>query len=218
MSPARRFVLLLVAVLAGALTWAALSEPMAQAQDSKSAPDAELSYATFAGGCFWCMEGPFDKLDGVVSTISGYAGGELRNPTYEQVSSGATGHTEVVQIAYDDKRVTYEQLLEVFWRNIDPFAVNRQFCDAGPQYRSAIFFHDESQRVAAQTSKAKTAERFEGQSIATEISALNDSFYPAEDYHQDYYLKNPIRYRYYRGSCGRDGRLEEVWGKPDQVH
>ena len=217
MSAMRRIVLLLVAALAGGLTWTVLPKPMtqAQAQEPKSNPGTELSYATFAGGCFWCMEGPFDKLDGVVSTTSGYAGGELRNPTYEQVSRGGTGHAEVVQIAYDATRVSYQQLLDVFWRNIDPFAVNRQFCDAGPHYRSAIFFHDERQRDAAQASREQVAQRFAGQSIATEIASLDDSFYPAEEYHQDYYLKNPIRYRYYRGGCGRDDRLEEIWGKSD---
>lgn len=175
-----------------------------------------VHYATFGGGCFWCMEPPFDALDGVLSTTSGYAGGREKSPTYAQVSSGRTGHVEVVQIAYDPERVSYAQLLDVYWRNVDPFAVNRQFCDAGPHYRSVIYWHDEAQRDAATASRAAVAERF-GQPVATEITALNASFHPAEEYHQDYYRKNPIRYRYYRNGCGRDRRLEAIWGKPDQA-
>jgi peptide-methionine (S)-S-oxide reductase len=166
--------------------------------------------ATFAGGCFWCMEPPYDKLDGVISTISGYAGGKTKNPTYEEVSRGTTGHTEVVQVTYDPKKITYEKLLEVFWRNIDPLTPNRQFCDIGSQYRSAIFYHDENQKRLAEESKKALSKRFK-EPIVTEIVAYTE-FYPAEDYHQDYYTKNPLRYKYYRYNCGRDQRLEALWG------
>ena len=171
-----------------------------------------LAKATFAGGCFWCMEPPFDKIDGVISTTSGYIGGKTRNPTYDQVSAGSTGHTEAVQIVFDASKVSYAQLLEVFWRNIDPVAVNRQFCDAGSQYRSGIFYHDEEQKRLAEESRTNLLSRFP--KIATEITAA-DTFYPAEDYHQDYYEKNPVRYKFYRANCGRDRRLEQLWGKTD---
>jgi peptide-methionine (S)-S-oxide reductase len=166
--------------------------------------------ATFAGGCFWCMEPPYDEIAGVLSTISGYAGGTKKNPTYEQVTSGTTGHAEVVQITYDPNKVTYEKLLEVFWRNIDPLTANAQFCDHGSQYRSAIFYHDEAQKRLAEKSKQAVQQRFK-EPVATEIVPARE-FYPAEDYHQDYYKKNPIRYKVYRYSCGRDQRLEELWG------
>ena len=172
---------------------------------------ADAAVATFAGGCFWCMEPPYDKLPGVLSTTSGYIGGHVANPTYRQVSSGGTGHTEAVQVRYDPSRVDYATLLEVFWRNIDPLTANRQFCDAGSQYRSAIFFHDAEQERLARASLAAVDARFE-QPIVTEIAPAT-RFWPAEDYHQDYYEKNPVRYKYYRWSCGRDARLEEVWGK-----
>jgi peptide-methionine (S)-S-oxide reductase len=177
---------------------------------SPSAAPAATAKATFAGGCFWCMEPPFDKLDGVSSTISGYAGGKKKNPTYEEVSSGRTGHTEVVQITYDPKKISYEKLLEVFWVNIDPLTPNRQFCDVGSQYRTAIFYHDENQKRLAEESKKALGKRFK-EPIVTEIVAYSE-FYPAEDYHQDYYTKNPLRYKYYRYSCGRDERLEALWG------
>ena len=179
---------------------------------SQSTGGAETAKATFAGGCFWCMEPPFDKLDGVVSTISGYTGGTKKNPTYEEVSAGKTGHAEVVQITYDPKKITYEKLLEVFWRNVDPLTPNRQFCDVGSQYRTAIFYHDETQKRLAEESKKALSKRFK-EPIVTEIVAASE-FYPAEDYHQDYYTKNPLRYKYYRYSCGRDQRLEALWG-PD---
>jgi peptide-methionine (S)-S-oxide reductase len=171
----------------------------------------EVALATFAGGCFWCMEPPYDKLDGVISTTAGYAGGVERNPTYQEVAGGRTGHAEVVQVAYDPARVTYDELLRVYWRNIDPFAVDRQFCDVGAPYRSVIFYHDERQRAAAETSLAELAQRFDAP-IATRIQPVGDTFHAAEDYHQDYYLKNPLRYRYYRHGCGRDRRLEQIWG------
>lgn len=176
---------------------------------------ADIAYATFAGGCFWCMEKPFDDLPGVMSTTAGYAGGSEKSPNYESVSSGRTGHAEVVQVAYDPRRVSYAELLSVFWKNIDPFAVDRQFCDAGPQYRSAIFYTNAEERAAAEAARAALATRF-GKPIATEIAPLNGSFTAAEDYHQDYYLRNPLRYSYYRGRCGRDQRLEAIWGGATQ--
>jgi peptide-methionine (S)-S-oxide reductase len=170
-----------------------------------------LAVATFAGGCFWCMEPPYDELPGVVSTTSGYTGGSLVNPTYEQVSSGTTGHAEAMQVRYDPTRIGYEKLLEVFWRNIDPLTANRQFCDRGRQYRSAIFYHDEEQRRLAQRSKEALDGRFD-EPIVTEIEPAG-AFYPAEEYHQDYYKKNPLRYKLYRWNCRRDARLAEVWGR-----
>jgi peptide-methionine (S)-S-oxide reductase len=166
--------------------------------------------ATFAGGCFWCMEPPYDELEGVISTISGYTGGTKKNPTYEQVSAGTTGHTEAVEVTYDAKKITYEKLLDVFWRNIDPLTANAQFCDSGSQYRSAIFYHDEAQKILAEVSKKRLQSRFK-QPIVTEIVRASE-FHPAEDYHQDYYKKNPIRYKVYRYGCGRDRRLQELWG------
>lgn len=172
---------------------------------------ANVGVALFAGGCFWCMEKPFDRMEGVLSTTSGYAGGSVDNPSYEQVSAGDTGHIEVVEVRYDPAKVTYAQLLNTYWRNVDPLAVNRQFCDAGPQYRSAIFALDEDQRALAEASRAELSKRF-GREVATEVLPAA-RFWPAEDYHQDYYLKNPIRYSYYRSRCGRDARLEALWGK-----
>ena len=168
--------------------------------------------AIFAGGCFWCMEPPYDKLPGVTATISGYTGGRTVNPSYEQVSSGSTGHAEAVQVIYDPKKVTYEKLLEVFWVNIDPTVKDRQFCDSGSQYRTAIFYQNEEQRKAAEASKAALdkSKPFK-QPIVTQI-VMAGPFYPAEDYHQDYYLKNPVRYNFYRTGCGRDARLKELWG------
>jgi len=171
---------------------------------------AQNAKATFAGGCFWCMEPPFDELDGVISTTSGYIGGKTKNPTYEQVSTGTTGHAEALQVVYDPKKISYEKLLEVFWRNIDPLAANGQFCDLGSQYRSGIFYHDANQKSAAEKSKKTVQARFK-QPVATEITAAA-AFYPAEDYHQDYYKKNPVRYKLYSHGCGRAQRLEEVWG------
>ena len=172
-----------------------------------------LEKATFAGGCFWCMEHPFDEIPGVVSVTPGYTGGQKKSPTYEEVSAGGTGHAESVQIVYDPARVTYERLLEVFWHNIDPVAKDRQFCDSGHQYRSAIFYHNEEQhRLALQSKAALEKNKTFKEPIATEIVQATE-FYPAEEYHQHYYKKNPIRYKYYRTSCGRDKRLKELWGK-----
>ena len=169
--------------------------------------------ATFAGGCFWCVEADFDKVGGVISTTSGYTGGRTPNPTYEEVSRGGAGHAEAVEIVYDPAKVSYEKLLDVFWHNVDPLAKNSQFCDHGDQYRTAVFYHDEEQRRLAEVSKAAVQARFK-QPVQTQITAAGP-FYRAENYHQDYYLKNPIRYKFYRFNCGRDARLEELWGKKD---
>lgn len=177
---------------------------------SDNAKRADLAKATFAGGCFWCMEPPFDKLDGVISTTSGYTGGTKKNPTYEEVSSGTTGHAEAVEITYDPAKITYAKLLDVFWHNVDPLTPNRQFCDSGSQYRTAIFYHDENQKRLAEESKKALSKRFK-EPIVTQIVPAKE-FYPAEEYHQNYYIKNPLRYKFYRYSCGRDRRLEEVWG------
>jgi len=171
-----------------------------------------MATATFAGGCFWCMEPPFDKLEGVVSTTSGYTGGKVADPTYEQVTSGGTGHREAVQVVYDPTKVSYQTLLDVFWRNVDPLDDQGQFCDRGGSYRAAIFYHGDEQKRLAEASKAAidAKGRFP-QTVVTEIRQ-STAFYPAEDYHQDYYKKNPLRYKYYRFSCGRDRRLEQLWG------
>ena len=173
---------------------------------------SNLEKATFAGGCFWCMEHPFDKIPGVVSVTSGYTGGRKKNPTYEEVSAGGTGHAESVQVVYDPAKVTYEKLLNVFWHNIDPTAKDRQFCDTGHQYRSAIFYHNEGQyRLALQSKALLEKNKTFKEHVVTEIVEAAE-FYPAEDYHQQYYKKNPIRYKFYRTSCGRDRRLKELWG------
>ena len=183
------------------------------AQQQSPASGAGSAKATFAGGCLWCMEPPFDKLPGVISTTSGYTGGQKKNPTYHEVSAGSTGHAEAVEVVYDPKLVSYEKLLDVFWHNIDPTQKDGQFCDHGTQYRTAIFYHDEEQKQLAEASKAKLQQHkpFQGE-IVTEIVPAGE-FYPAEDYHQDYATKNPIRYKFYRTSCGRDQRLRELWGK-----
>jgi peptide-methionine (S)-S-oxide reductase len=177
---------------------------------SQVAPGSSTAKAAFAGGCFWCMEPPYDELDGVLSTVSGYIGGSKKNPTYEEVSTGATGHAEAVQVTYDPAKITYQRLLEVFWRNVDPLTPNGQFCDIGSQYRSAIFYYDETQKRLAEESKKALQGRFK-QPIATQIVPASE-FYPAEEYHQDYYKKNPIRYYVYTSGCGRERRLREVWG------
>ena len=179
--------------------------------EAASASADGLAVATFAGGCFWCMEGPFDELPGVVSTTAGYTGGAVAEPTYEEVSAGGTGHAEAVQVLYDPARIGYDELLAVFWRNIDPLTPDRQFCDVGSQYRSAIFVHDSGQRKAAEASLAAVQQKL-GVPVKTQIVDAG-TFYRAEEYHQDYYKKNPVRYRYYRWGCGRDARLEAIWGK-----
>jgi len=182
-------------------------------QQIQAAPaTAATEKATLAGGCFWCMEAPFDKLPGVVSVTPGYSGGQVKNPTYEQVSAGGTGHAESVQIVFDPSKTSYSRLLDIFWRNIDPTVSDRQFCDVGSQYRSAIFYHSEEQRRVALQSKAALEKNkpFKG-AILTEITPAGE-FYAAEEYHQHYYKKNPLRYKYYRNGCGRDQRLKELWG------
>ncbi|MCK5435962.1 MAG: peptide-methionine (S)-S-oxide reductase MsrA [Nitrosomonadaceae bacterium] len=172
-----------------------------------------MGIATFAGGCFWCTEADFDKLPGVISTTSGYIAGTVTNPTYKQVSSGTTGHIEAVQVRFDPAKTNFARLLAAYWPTIDPLTLNRQFCDGGPQYRSAIFYHNSDQKKKTEASKAElVASRRLSQPIVTEILPAT-TFYPAEEYHQNYYVKNPIRYAFYRSGCGRDGRLEEVWGK-----
>jgi peptide-methionine (S)-S-oxide reductase len=203
----RRFasVLGLIAGLFAAGTSIAADEKMGMT-------DGNYETAVFAGGCFWCMESDFDKVKGVVRTTSGYTGGTVPNPTYEQVSAGGTGHAESVEVTFDPKLVSYKELLDVFWHNVDPLAKDRQFCDGGHQYRSAIFYRGEEQKKLAEASKAEleAAKRLQG-TIQTEIAAAT-AFYPAEDYHQDYYLKNPARYKFYRWNCGRDQRLKMLWG------
>lgn len=173
--------------------------------------DKKRATATFAGGCFWCMQPPFDKLEGVVSTTVGYTGGHKARPTYEEVSAGATGHAEAIQILYDPEKISYTDLLEVFWHNVDPFDAHGQFCDRGSQYRSAIFYHDEEQRKQAEASKARLQNSLgANRPVVTEIVPTAE-FFPAEEYHQDYYRKNPVRYKFYRYGCGRDKRLKEIW-------
>ncbi|AGA33012.1 Peptide methionine sulfoxide reductase MsrA [Thioalkalivibrio nitratireducens DSM 14787] len=174
-----------------------------------AAPDG-VGVATFAGGCFWCMEPPFDALEGVISTASGYTGGHLEDPSCEQVVTGRTGHYEVVQVVYDPAVVSYERLLHVYWRNIDLLDAGGQFCDRGEPYRTAVLHHDDEQRRLAEAALQRKTERFET-GIATRILPAA-TFYEAEGYHQDHYRKNPIRYRYYRFTCGRDARLRELWG------
>lgn len=173
---------------------------------------ANYEKATFAGGCFWCMEHPFDEIPGIISVISGYTGGHKKDPTYEEVSAGGTGHAEAVQVVYDPAKVTYDKLLKVFWHNIDPTTKDRQFCDSGNQYRSAIFYHNEEQQRLALESKVhlEKIKTFKGPVVTEIVQAAR--FYTAEEYHQHYYKKNPIRYKFYRTSCGRDRRLRELWG------
>ena len=173
---------------------------------------AATAKATFAGGCFWGVEEAVDKVPGVTATISGYMGGKVAKPTYEQVSSGRTGHTEVVEVTYDPKKVTYQQLLEVFWKNHDPTYLDRQFCDHGDQYRPSIFWHDEEQKKLAEASKANAekTKKFKQKIVTPVVKAAE--FWPAEDYHQDYHLKNPVRYKFYATNCGRYSRLAELWG------
>jgi peptide-methionine (S)-S-oxide reductase len=190
------------------LASAAAAEPKA----TPKATPTTYAVATFAGGCFWCMEPPYDKLPGVLSTTSGYMGGGAEDAEYKLVSAGKTTHLEVVQVVYDPAKVNYAQLLDVFWRNVDPLDGKGQFCDKGPHYLSAIFTHTPEQNLLAEASRQKLVEskRF-AQPIVTAIRPAL-AFYPAEDYHQDYYQKNPLRYRYYRNGCGRDKRLKELWG------
>jgi peptide-methionine (S)-S-oxide reductase len=173
-------------------------------------PGPGQAVATFAGGCFWCTESDFDHVPGVISTTSGYTGGTVANPTYEQVSNGGTGHAESVQVIYDPSKVTYAQLLTYYWHHVDPTVKDRQFCDVGHQYRTAIFVHSDEERKLAEESKAKVAAELK-QKIFTEIDQAGP-FYPAEEYHQDFYKKNPVKYKFYRWNCGRDQRLQQLWG------
>jgi methionine-S-sulfoxide reductase len=185
----------------------------ASAQTPSPPPEAKTAVATFAGGCFWCVEEAFEKVPGVISAVSGYTGGTVPNPTYQQVSSETTGHAEAVRVTYDPGKVSYDQLVDWFWRNIDPTQADGQFCDHGSSYRSAIFVHNEAQRKVAETTKqALEASGRLKQPIVSEIVAAG-AFYEAEDYHQDYYKKNPNRYRFYKFNCGRVQQLERIWGK-----
>ena len=172
---------------------------------------SNIQKATFAGGCFWCVEAEFDKVKGVISAVSGYIGGKEKNPTYKQVSKGQTGHIESVEITFDANRISYKQLLDIYWKNIDPHDDFGQFCDKGPQYKSAIFYHDESQKMLAESSKKALEEKFNFDIVTKILKA--DIFYDAEEYHQNYHIKNPLRYKFYRHSCGRDKRLKEIWKK-----
>ncbi|MEQ1788848.1 MAG: peptide-methionine (S)-S-oxide reductase MsrA, partial [Rickettsiales bacterium] len=182
---------------------------MAQMTKETNQETRKQETAVFAGGCFWCMEKPFDQLEGVISTISGYTGGNIKNPTYEQVSAGGTGHLEALQVTYNPDKITYQKLLEVFWKNVDPLDDKGQFCDKGEQYKSMIFYLSDEQKNLAEKSREDIAKKLEA-TIATKIIKASE-FYPAEEYHQDYYKKNPIRYSFYRYNCGRDARLEEIW-------
>jgi peptide-methionine (S)-S-oxide reductase len=185
----------------------------ASAQDK--ATQDKTATAIFAGGCFWCVEADFDKVAGVLSTTSGYIGGSVKNPTYSQVSAGGTGHAEAVKVVYNPAKVTYSKLLDVFWHNVDPLAKDKQFCDSGDQYRTAIFYTDDAQKKLAEETKQQVAAKFAPRTVYTQIVQAGP-FYDAEDYHQDYYKKNEARYKFYRWNCGRDQRLEQLWGKKEQ--
>ena len=187
-----------------------LTAAIAGAAAAQGAPQPQRAVATFAGGCFWCTEADFDKVPGVLSTTSGYIGGKLANPGYSQVSAGGSGHAEAVEVVYDPAKVSYAQLLAFFWRHVDPTVKDRQFCDVGSQYRTAIFVHNDAERKLAEDSKKQVAAELK-QPIHTQIAAAG-AFYKAEDYHQDFYRKNPTKYKFYRWNCGRDQRLEQIWG------
>ncbi len=190
----------------------ALAVSVAGLSGQVSAASSTLEKATFAGGCFWCMEEAFEAVDGVVSVVSGYTGGRKADPSYEEVSAGWTGHAEAIEVQFDPGKVSYSRLLEVFWHNIDPSTADRQFCDQGQQYRSAIFYQDEAQRKLAEESKRKVEQtKSFKEPIVTEVVSAS-TFYIAEEYHQDFYKKNPIRYKFYKFNCGRTQRLEELWG------
>lgn len=198
-------------ILTATLILAAANLAQAQTAPAPGKSSGDKAVAIFAAGCFWCVESDFDKVAGVTSTISGYTGGKEVDPTYKQVAYGQTGHTEAVEITYDPSKVTYQQLLDHFWRNVDPFAKDRQFCDSGKQYRSAIFYRNDEEKKLAEASKKAVEDRFK-KKVETEITPAS-AFYAAEDYHQDFYLKNATKYKFYRWNCGRDQRLEELWGK-----
>lgn len=196
-------------MIASALLMA--SHTIVVALDTSAQSAGQTATAIFAGGCFWCVEADFEKLPGVIDAESGYTGGQEKNPTYQQVSAGRTGHAEAVRVRYEPARISYAQLLAHFWRNIDPTVKNRQFCDSGAQYRTGIYYQDQAQRDAALASKAALEKEKRFARVETEVVAAG-AFYPAEQYHQDYYKKNPVRYKYYRYNCGRDARLKELWG------
>ncbi len=198
-----RFAAALAGMLLGVAVAAAATAPTVQEKTTAT--------ATFAGGCFWCMVPPFEKLPGVISVTSGYTGGHTVNPTYEEVSAGGTGHVEAVQIIYDPVKIGYDKLLDVFWHNVDPLDAGGQFCDRGSSYRSEIFYHGEEQKRLAEQSRAAIEKQLK-RPVVTEIRPAGP-FYAAEAYHQDYYKKNPLRYEFYRYTCGRDRRLEQLWGK-----
>ncbi len=207
----------IVCVIAAALAAGIAPAPFARAADRASS-GAELQVATFAGGCFWCMQPAFDKVPGVVKTVVGYTGGHTAHPTYEEVSSGTTGHAESIEITYDPKKVSYRRLLDIFWHNVDPTTAGREFCDVGDQYRSEIFYHDAEQKRLAEASldEIEKTKPFKDPIVTRIVPATR--FWPAEDYHQDYYLKNPVRYHFYRYNCGRDERLRELWGAASGGH
>jgi peptide-methionine (S)-S-oxide reductase len=183
----------------------------AMAADTTAVKAGNTATALFAGGCFWCIEADFEKLPGVIEAQSGYTAGKKLNPTYEQVSAGGTGHTEAVRVTYDPARVSYARLVEFFWKHIDPSVKDKQFCDSGNQYRSGIYWQNEAERKLAESSRDALLSSGKFKVIHTEIIAAT-TFYPAEEYHQDYYMKNPIRYAYYRNGCGRDARVQQLWG------
>lgn len=193
------------------LALAACNSPASADKPAALAATSGAATAIFAGGCFWCSESDFEKLPGVISAESGYTAGQTVKPSYEQVSAGGTGHTEAVRVVYDPAKVSYPQLLEYFWRSIDPTVKDKQFCDSGTQYRSGIYFQNEAERKAAEESRSALLKEGKIKQVYTEIEPAK-MFYPAEEYHQDYYKKNPVRYAYYRKSCGRDARLEQIWG------
>ena len=199
---------LIVIFIAMALAVVGLTSLSAAQTPAHPQPASGLAKATFAGGCFWCMEPPFERLKGVISVTSGYTGGVKKDPTYEEVSAGGTGHRESVEVLYDARQVSYAQLLDVFWHNVDPTNNEGQFCDFGGQYRTAIFYHDAEQKQLAEASKAALQKKMKNFTDVLPAAV----FYPAEEYHQDYYKKNPIRYKFYRANCGRDRRLEKIWG------
>jgi peptide-methionine (S)-S-oxide reductase len=190
---------------------ASAQTPASAARPASAQPKSGQERAIFASGCFWCTEADFDKVRGVLSTTSGYTGGRVPNPDYKSVTSGRTGHAEAVEVVYDPAIVSYEELLDHYWHNVDPFTAHRQFCDDGNQYRPEIFVRDAKQRAAAEASKARIQQQFKDMPVVVAISDAG-VFYPAEQYHQDYYKKNSAQYRFYRYGCGRDRRLEAIWG------
>jgi peptide-methionine (S)-S-oxide reductase len=187
---------------------------LAAAINGASAQAPKTATATFAGGCFWCTEADFDKVPGVISTTSGYTGGSVKDPTYHQVSGGSTGHAEAVEVVYDPAKVSYAKLLDAYWHSVDPLVKDKQLCDTGDQYRTAIFYRTDEEKKLAEETKKQVEAKFAPRTVYTQIVKAG-AFYPAEDYHQDYYKKNESRYKFYRWNCGRDQRLEQLWGKKE---